>query len=58
MASINSKATKHRWTAIEDEVLVECLLQLVQPGGWRADNGTFRLGTWYKYKKLMKEKNS
>ncbi|TYK29231.1 retrotransposon protein [Cucumis melo var. makuwa] len=44
MASTNSKATKHRWTTIEDEALVECLLQLVEECGWRADNGTFKLG--------------
>ncbi|KAL0543743.1 hypothetical protein IC582_018847 [Cucumis melo] len=44
MASTNSKATKHRWTTIEDEALVECLLQLVEEGGWRADNETFKPG--------------
>ncbi|TYK07921.1 hypothetical protein E5676_scaffold265G00330 [Cucumis melo var. makuwa] len=49
MASTNSKATKHRWTTIEDEVLVECLLQLVEEGGWRADNGTFKLGYLKQY---------
>uniref|UniRef100_A0A9I9EDX3 DUF8040 domain-containing protein n=1 Tax=Cucumis melo TaxID=3656 RepID=A0A9I9EDX3_CUCME len=27
MASTNLKATKHQWTTIEDETLVECLLQ-------------------------------
>ncbi|KAA0050106.1 hypothetical protein IC582_003881 [Cucumis melo] len=55
MASTNSKATKHRWTTI-DEVLVECLLQLVEEGGWRADNGTFKLGYLVQVQKLMKEK--
>ena len=44
MASTNSKATKHRWTTMEDEVLVGCLLQLVEEGGWRADNGTSKPG--------------
>uniref|UniRef100_A0A9I9EGI2 Retrotransposon protein n=1 Tax=Cucumis melo TaxID=3656 RepID=A0A9I9EGI2_CUCME len=47
MASTNSKATKHRWTTIEDEALVECLLQLVEEGGWRADNETFKPGYLY-----------
>ncbi|KGN61713.1 hypothetical protein Csa_006361 [Cucumis sativus] len=40
----NSKAIEHRWTTIEEEALVECLLQLVEEGGWRADNGTFKIG--------------
>ncbi|XP_008462939.1 uncharacterized protein At2g29880-like [Cucumis melo] len=49
MASTYSKATKHRWTTIEDETLVECLLQLVEEGGWRADNGTFKPGYLKQY---------
>uniref|UniRef100_A0A9I9E5B7 Retrotransposon protein n=1 Tax=Cucumis melo TaxID=3656 RepID=A0A9I9E5B7_CUCME len=44
MTSTNLKATKHWWTTIEDEALVECLLQLVEEGGWRADNGTLKPG--------------
>uniref|UniRef100_A0A9I9E5D9 Retrotransposon protein n=1 Tax=Cucumis melo TaxID=3656 RepID=A0A9I9E5D9_CUCME len=56
MASKNSKATNHRRIIIEDEVLVECLLQLVEKGGWRADNGTFKLGYLVQVQKLMKEK--
>ncbi|TYK15965.1 retrotransposon protein [Cucumis melo var. makuwa] len=56
MASTNSKATKHRWTTIEDEALVECLLQLVEEGGWRADDGTFKPGYLVQVQKLMKEK--
>ncbi|TYK08067.1 retrotransposon protein [Cucumis melo var. makuwa] len=43
MTSTNLKATQHRWTTIEDEALVECLLQLMEEGGWRVDNGTFKL---------------
>ena len=42
MASTNSKVTKHQWTTIEDEALVECLLQLVKEGGQRDNNGTFK----------------
>ncbi|KAL0537599.1 hypothetical protein IC582_026582 [Cucumis melo] len=56
MASINSKVTKHWWTTIEDEALVECLLQLVEKGCWRADNGTFKPGYLVQVQKLMKEK--
>ncbi|KGN51053.1 hypothetical protein Csa_009100 [Cucumis sativus] len=43
MASTNSKATKHRWTTIEE-------------GGWRAYNGTFKPGYLVQVQKLMKEK--
>ncbi|KAA0033487.1 uncharacterized protein E6C27_scaffold261G00210 [Cucumis melo var. makuwa] len=56
MASINSKVTKHWWTTIEDEALVECLLQLVEKGCWRVDNGTFKPGYLVQVQKLMKEK--
>ena len=44
MALKNSKVTEYRWTTVEDEILVECLLQLVEEGGWRADNETFKPG--------------
>ena len=58
MVSKNSKATKHRWTTIENEALVECLLQLVEEGGWRYDNGTFKPRYLVQVQKLMKEKNN
>ncbi|KAL0561431.1 hypothetical protein IC582_001858 [Cucumis melo] len=57
IASTNSKVIKHQCTTIEDGVLIECLLQLVEEGGWRADNGTFKLGYFVQVQKLMKEKN-
>uniref|UniRef100_A0A9I9EHB4 Retrotransposon protein n=1 Tax=Cucumis melo TaxID=3656 RepID=A0A9I9EHB4_CUCME len=41
---------------IEDEVLVECLLQLVEEGGWKANNTTFKPGYLVQVQKLMKEK--
>ncbi|TYJ96933.1 retrotransposon protein [Cucumis melo var. makuwa] len=56
MASTNSKATKHRWTTIKDDALVECLLQLVEEGGWRANNETFKPRYLVQVQKLMKEK--
>ncbi|KAA0041970.1 putative nuclease HARBI1 [Cucumis melo var. makuwa] len=50
------EANKHQWTTIENEALVECLLQLVEEGGWRVDNGTFKSGYLVQVQKLMKEK--
>ncbi|KAL4023283.1 hypothetical protein IC575_017035 [Cucumis melo] len=41
MAS-SSRLSKHNWTKKEEAGLVECLLELVNAGGWRSDNGTFR----------------
>ncbi|KAL0553490.1 hypothetical protein IC582_007385 [Cucumis melo] len=35
---------KHNWTKEEEAGLVECLVELVNAGGWRFDNGTFRPG--------------
>ncbi|GAV89598.1 LOW QUALITY PROTEIN: hypothetical protein CFOL_v3_33012, partial [Cephalotus follicularis] len=34
--------TKRRWRRVEDAKLVECLIELVNVGGWKGDNGTFK----------------
>ncbi|KAA0033732.1 retrotransposon protein [Cucumis melo var. makuwa] len=39
-----SCAPKHVWTSEEEGTLVECLVELVSNGGWKSNNGTFRLG--------------
>uniref|UniRef100_A0A9I9EDG4 Myb/SANT-like domain-containing protein n=2 Tax=Cucumis melo TaxID=3656 RepID=A0A9I9EDG4_CUCME len=38
----SSRLPKHNWTKEEEAGLVECLLELVNAGGWRFDNETFR----------------
>ncbi|KAL0550221.1 hypothetical protein IC582_014725 [Cucumis melo] len=42
MAS-SSRLPKHNWTKEEEAGLIECLMELVNVGGSRSDNGTFRL---------------
>ena len=37
-----SKRSTHQWTSTEDEILVNCVLELVNQG-WSKDNG-FRAG--------------
>ena len=48
--------SKHKWDQQEDVKLVECLLQLVESGHWRADNGTFRNGFLQQLERWMHEK--
>ncbi|KAA0057175.1 retrotransposon protein [Cucumis melo var. makuwa] len=40
----SSRLSKHSWTKEEEAGLVECLVELVNAGGWRSDNGAFRPG--------------
>ncbi|KAA0033261.1 retrotransposon protein [Cucumis melo var. makuwa] len=42
--STSNRAPRHVWTKEEEGSLVECLMELVSMGGWKSDNGTFRLG--------------
>ncbi|KAA0059814.1 retrotransposon protein [Cucumis melo var. makuwa] len=44
MAS-SSRLPKHNWTKEEEAGLVECLVELVNAGGWRSNNETF----WPRY---------
>ncbi|XP_078167159.1 uncharacterized protein LOC144561927 [Carex rostrata] len=48
--------TKHKWDKEEDKKLIECLLQLLESGNWRGDNGTFRSGFLQQLEKWMHEK--
>ncbi|TYK06168.1 retrotransposon protein [Cucumis melo var. makuwa] len=43
MATI-SRLPMHNWTKEEETTLVECLVELVNAGGWSSNNGTFRPG--------------
>ncbi|XP_062080595.1 uncharacterized protein LOC133785364 [Humulus lupulus] len=47
---------KHQWTSIEDSKLVECLLELVNSGKWKADNGTFKPSYLQQLEKWICEK--
>ncbi|KAA0055438.1 retrotransposon protein [Cucumis melo var. makuwa] len=38
----SSRLPKHSWTKEEEASLIECLVELVNAGGWRSGNGTFR----------------
>ncbi|TYK08812.1 retrotransposon protein [Cucumis melo var. makuwa] len=40
----SSRLPKHNWTKKEEAGLVKYLMELVNAGGWRSDNGTFRPG--------------
>ncbi|KAA0041444.1 retrotransposon protein [Cucumis melo var. makuwa] len=44
---------KHSWTKEEEAGLVECLVELVNAGGWRFDNGTFRPGYLNQLERMM-----
>ncbi|KAL0559059.1 hypothetical protein IC582_003648 [Cucumis melo] len=52
MAS-SSRLPKHNWTKEEKAGLVECLMEFVNTGGWRFDNGTFRLGNLNQLARMM-----
>ncbi|TYK22668.1 retrotransposon protein [Cucumis melo var. makuwa] len=52
MAS-SSRLLKHTWTKEEEASLVECLVELVNAGGWRSDNGTFRPGYLNQLARMM-----
>ena len=41
----SSSAPKHVWTKEEEETLLE----LISMGGWKSDNGTFRLGIMHNF---------
>lgn len=47
---------KHQWTAVEDRALVESLLDLVNNGKWKAENGTFKPGYLQHLENIMNEK--
>uniref|UniRef100_A0A803NQW5 Myb/SANT-like domain-containing protein n=1 Tax=Cannabis sativa TaxID=3483 RepID=A0A803NQW5_CANSA len=47
---------KYQRTTIEDSKLVECLLELVNSGRWKADNGTFKPGYLQQLERWMNEK--
>ncbi|KAL0559592.1 hypothetical protein IC582_004207 [Cucumis melo] len=49
----SSRLPKHTWTKEEETDLVECLVELVNSGGWRSDNGTFRLGYLNQLARMM-----
>ncbi|KAA0037173.1 retrotransposon protein [Cucumis melo var. makuwa] len=52
MAS-SSRLPKHNWTKEEEIGLIECLVELVNAGGWRSDNGTCRLGYQNQLARMM-----
>ncbi|KAA0035629.1 retrotransposon protein [Cucumis melo var. makuwa] len=49
----SSRLTKHTGTKEEEASLVECLVELVNAGGWRSDNGTFRPGYLNQLARMM-----
>ncbi|KAA0047509.1 retrotransposon protein [Cucumis melo var. makuwa] len=49
----SSRLPKHTWTKEEEVGLVECLVELVNAGGWRSDNGTFRPGYLNQLARMM-----
>ncbi|KAL4029979.1 hypothetical protein IC575_008207 [Cucumis melo] len=49
----SSRLPKHTWTKEEEAGLVECLVELVNAGGWRSDNGTFRPGYLNQLARMM-----
>lgn len=38
------RSKKYTWSRSEDAKLVETLVEMVEQGGWKSDNGTFRPG--------------
>ncbi|XP_058759749.1 uncharacterized protein LOC131633055 [Vicia villosa] len=52
----NAKVSKRQWTAEEDAILVEGLLQLVDDG-WKEDAGTFKPGYTKVLEKYLHKKN-
>ncbi|KAL0553708.1 hypothetical protein IC582_007611 [Cucumis melo] len=49
----SSRLPKHSWTKEEEAGLVECLVELVNVGGWRFDNETFRPGYLNQLARMM-----
>ncbi|KAA0065892.1 retrotransposon protein [Cucumis melo var. makuwa] len=49
----SSRLPKHTWTKEEEAGLVVCLVELVNAGGWRSDNGTFRPGYLNQLARMM-----
>ncbi|KAA0053511.1 retrotransposon protein [Cucumis melo var. makuwa] len=54
--STSNRAPRHVWTREEEGTLMECLMELVSMGGWKSDNGTFRLGYLAQLVRMMAEK--
>ncbi|KAA0058991.1 retrotransposon protein [Cucumis melo var. makuwa] len=54
--STSNRAPRHVWTKEEDDTLMECLMELVSMGGWKSNNGTFRLGYLAQLVRMMAEK--
>ncbi|KAA0054852.1 retrotransposon protein [Cucumis melo var. makuwa] len=52
----SNRALRHVWTKEKEGTLVECLMELVSIGGWKSDNGTFRLGYLAQLVRMMAEK--
>ncbi|KAK1404669.1 Tetratricopeptide repeat protein like [Heracleum sosnowskyi] len=42
-----------RWTPAEDRILVTAISDLLDMGGWKADNGQFKNGAWAKVEAIM-----
>ncbi|TYK05687.1 retrotransposon protein [Cucumis melo var. makuwa] len=49
----SSGLPKHNWTKEEEADLVECLVELVNAGGWRSDNGAFWPGYLNQLARMM-----
>ncbi|KAA0052026.1 retrotransposon protein [Cucumis melo var. makuwa] len=49
----SSRLPKHNWTKKEEAGLIECLVELVNVGGWRSDNRTFWLGYLNQLARMM-----
>lgn len=45
-----------RWTPAEDRALVTAISDLLDLGGWKADNGQFKNGAWAKVESIMLSK--
>ncbi|KAA0035275.1 retrotransposon protein [Cucumis melo var. makuwa] len=54
--STSNRVPRHVWTKEEERTLVECLMELVSMGGWKSDNGTFRLGYLAQLVRMMAKK--
>ena len=51
----SSRASKHVWTN-EEATLVECMMELGSAGGWKSNNGTFKLGYLVQLLRMMAAK--
>lgn len=52
----NSTRKCSRWTPSEDRALVTAISDLLDLGGWKADNGQFKNGAWAKVEAIMQQK--